>query len=361
MNKERLEAAKTALLNHDWRKVSVYFKAGVVPNALFGIAIIKGDVEAVEFLIASGGEPESDESNLWVGVRNNQFACIELILTKGDFSQRALSIALQEAAAYNRPELCDLFIAHGAEPENETEGITPLMVAIESKSEQAAIHLAMAGKTIDCDKKIPLMDDWTCSRLTIRDAAERQGMLEFLKQFCSSSNSVAGKANKFSNIITWSEVLKAIESAISELPLGREITDLQYPYDAGACKDYIEFLREHDGSGSLGIIPMPTSHSLVLYSLAESQETREMMIELWVSETNQQSDSWWAREWVPIGDNGIGDLLYIETVSGAVRFFSHEARTSSFRAGSFSELLKELATGLTNAYYCYCQQKRAVV
>ncbi len=123
----------------------------------------------------------------------------------------------------------------------------------------------------------------------------------------------------------------------------------------------MRFLTHHDGSGQIDLLPMASEASYTLLSLEDSLGIRADMMEVSLSETTKADEPWWSPSIVPIGTNGAGDLLTIDSANGHVLHFNHETRRVTQLFTSFAHLMSDIDSGLRSGKYIFDAALGAIV
>lgn len=370
-NPERIIAAEKAIRDGDAKRLRLYLKAGLSPNtvlnpeslggrSLLAFAANWGQLECVKLLLESGADPQFQSGlgsvlDNCIGSSQPSFAVAEYLLINCRLSPETLGGALLHAASRETSEYCDLVLQAGADPNfDKGDGCTSLVYAIQTGREANAIKLLQAGAKDDV--RIPLQEENEYSRLTIHQAAENQNFVAFLKLCKNPSGKTVHKAfDDFESAIGY------LESVIPNLPSGLKLEVSEDLKLFQQCGTYFNFLRFHDGSGEVSLVPMPKSESFSLLSYTESLKTLDLMLSIAGSESTGESSMGWSKHWFPIGENGAGDLLFIDGLTGEVFEFNHEKRMATLRARTFLEMIFEIADGLRNGLYCYNESDLVVV
>jgi hypothetical protein len=371
-NPERVIAAEKAIRAGDSKRLRLYLKAGLSPNTVlypetFGgrsllcVAAQWGQLECAKVLI-EGGADHLFESGLG-GVLGNCLAntpSMELfryLLDNFQFSSDLLGQALLQAASLVDPSFVNLLIAVGADPNfDKDNGCTPLVYAVQTGREDNAMTLLAMGAKVDL--RIPLQEENDFSRMTIREAAAKQNMSRLLSLLQGDNTAPPAAA---SGPRSFEESLQTIRSYVKGLPGPCENIVKTSPYDSPACADYMRFLTHHNGSGQIDLLPMASEPSYTLLSLEDSVGIRSDMMEISFSENTGADEPWWSASMVPIGTNGAGDLLTIDSDNGQVLYFNHETHEVKQLFTSFADLMGDIDGGLRSGKYAFDAALRAIV
>jgi hypothetical protein len=123
----------------------------------------------------------------------------------------------------------------------------------------------------------------------------------------------------------------------------------------------MRFLTHHNGSGQVDLLPMASEPSYTLLSLEDSVGIRSDMMEISFSENTGADEPWWSASMVPIGTNGAGDLLTIDSDNGQVLYFNHETHEVKQLFTSFADLMGDIDGGLRSGKYAFDAALRAIV
>ncbi len=372
-NPERAIAAEKSIQAGDSKRLRLYLKAGLSPNTVlypetFGgrsllcVAAQWGQLECAKVLV-EGGADHLFESDLG-GVLENCLATntpsmdvFKYFLDNFQFSSDLLGGALLQAASLVDPSFVSLLLAVGADPNFEKDkGYTPLVYAVQTGREDNA--MALVAKGAKTALRIPVQEDNEFSRMTIREAAAKQNMSSLLKQL-QGDKATPPAATSVSR--SFEESLQTIRSFVKGLPGPCENIVKPSPYDSPACADYMRFLTHHDGSGQVGLLPLASEPSYTLLSLEDSVGIRSNMIAVSLSETTGADEPWWSPSMVPIGTNGAGDLLNIDSRNGQVFHFNHETLEVKQLFMSFADLIKDIDGGLRSGKYAFDAARSAIV
>lgn len=371
-NPERLIAAEKAIREGDSKRLRLYLKAGLSPNTVlypetFGgrsllcVAAQWGQLECAKVLI-EGGADHLFHSTIG-GVLDNCLAntpsmeAFRYFLDNFQFSSDLLGEALLQAASLADPSFVNLLLAKGANPNFVGgDGCTPLIYAVQTGRENNAI--ALVAKGAKTDLRIPVQEDNEYSRMTIREAAVKQNMSGLLKQLQGDK---AAPPAADSGQRSFEECLQTIRSCVKGLPGPCDNIVKTSPYDSPACADYMRFLTHHDGSGEVDLLPMVSEPSYTLLALEDSVGIRSNMLETSLSETTGADEPWWSPSMVPIGTNGAGDLLTLDSSNGHVFHFNHETLELKRLFTSFADLMGDLDSGLRSGKYAFDASLRAIV
>lgn len=371
-NPERVLAAVKAIREGDSKRLRLYLKAGLSPNtvpdpesyaarSLLCVAAQWGQLECAKILI-EGGADHLFQSGIG-GVLENCLAntpsmeVFQYFLDNFQFSSDLLGGALLQAASLVDPAFVNLLLAVGADPNfDHGNGCTPLVYAVQTGRESNAIALVAGGA--NGDLRIPVQEDNEFSRMTIREAAAKQNMSVLLKQLQGDKAVPPAAA---SGPRSFEESLQTIRSYVKGLPGPCENIVKTSPYDSPACADYIRFLTHHDGSGQVDLLPMVSEPSYTLLSLGDSIGIRSNMLEVSLSETTGADEPWWSPSMVPVGTNGAGDILYIDSSNGHVLHFNHETLEVKQLFNSFADLMVDIDDGLRSGKYVFDSAIGAIV
>ncbi len=312
-------------------------------------------------MVEAGADPlfESELGGVLCNCLENtpSMEVFKYFLDNFQFSRHLLGGALLHAASLVDPAFVNLLLAVGADPNfDHGDGCTPLVYAVQTGRESNAI--ALVAKGANADLGIPVQEDNEFSRMTIREAAAKQNMSGLLKQLQGDKAAPPAAA---SGPRSFEEALKTINSYVTGLPGPCDNIVKTSPYDSPACAEYMRFLTHHDGSGQVDLLPMASEASYTLLSFEDSLGIRSEMMEVSLSETTEADEPWWSPSIVPIGTNGAGDLLTIDSANGHVLHFNHETRRVTQLFTSFAHLMCDIDSGLRSGKYVFDAALGAIV
>lgn len=168
----------------------------------------------------------------------------------------------------------------------------------------------------------------------------------------------------------WDILESCLDSPESELPKGASadgINEFEAATESSLPPNLREFYSRHDGTGDCFFGPygigggdqgfLSLHESLRKWrSQCEAAQQVEAMGNLGEQE-GPIRHNYWNRRWLPIADNGCGDLIFVDfdpaengTVGQIVDWW-HEPAKSTFLYHTFSEFLDEIANGITSGQY----------
>lgn len=374
---DRVAAIEAAIRNSDTAKIKLLLRAGVPVNYVFadvakksllGMAAATGQYPSFLILAEAGADLMYDGAYFGtileesVAFPTASLEILEWLLQNAEFGPDAKSNALAHAASKADSRFCAALLAAGADPNWEGKyATTPLMYAVAANDEENALALLRAGG--DASRKFPKTEDEQTSRKSVAEAAMAKGMSQLLSEIGAkpgkpSSQPAAKKETVEALTAKFGEFLSESKNELPK-PFTAEPPDF---YRQSAASDYLRFLRTHDGSGELDVIPMPTDISYRLLSLEDSIAIRDEVRDVCKGEvTAGLATEWWNDEWIPIAQNGGGDYLVIDGSNGHILIFSHESRTTSMRSKTFQDLISEIVAGLENSLYKYDASEKAIL
>lgn len=381
VNPDRVLKTIAAIEAGDIKTVRMMLKAGVPANhfvigtsatdqrPLAHFAASKGQFEIFETLIAAGAEINALRLCSWrTPISMLESACaarlpsleiVKKILREGQPGKEHLNQSLM-AACHGHVSIVDALLNAGADPNFvDVNSDTPLIVAILSESEDAAIRLVDAGA--DSTGFIRNKNRAPFWKKSIYEAAKTNRMTRLLELLGDSSEQAktSEKPKRVSKPKTIADCWKLIEDWLARnasgvtLPSPLDDLDLIASSEllqSSACEQVRQSVGHHDGTGEFAIVDVPFDSSYVLLSVSDALKVRGMLGEIMASEGTISNSTWWSNWWWPLADNGGGDLLVVDCnegkTAGQVLQFSHETRRTRRFKKSVLDLLQSVAEDL---------------
>lgn len=370
---DRIEAMKQAVEQGDLKRVKLLMKAGVPADTVFedyeggslsGLAAMFGCYEIFCELIAAGASYfEMGKRSLLATAATSRTPSLEIIgkiLSEGQPTQKDLDYSLLVCCVECGEGVIPLLLDAGANVNAiGKQKDTPLLHSVLNGRSDVAIQLFQRGAKVDV--RVPAQLDSEVYKLTVIEVARKKGMDEFLRiadPTGASSVSETTTSGKMSVAECWQIISQSLKSGNCQYELPDPATSEALAQglpllSTSFGSDLHESYCIHNGSGLIGLIPMADDITYELMPFEEALASLDMLNEV----ANLEKDVSWIPSRLPFAQNGGGDYLLLDRghdqATGAILCFSHETRETKLRAGSFLELMQDIATGLQKGRYEY--------